>query len=355
MEDLPQVLEGIDTRFIETPRLKQFVRFPEVKNSSIPVVFVHGNFTSGTYFEETILALSQKFYGIAPDLRGYGLTEDKVIDATLGFKDWSMDLNELLETLQINSAHFVGWSMGSGVVTQFLLDYPEKVKTLTLISPVSPFGFGGTKDVKGTPCYDDFAGSGGGTVNPDFVQRIKEHDTSALDPNSPRNVINNFYYKPPFRAKREEDFLKASLLEKVGPDRYPGDFVVSPNWPYVAPGKFGPVNAMSPKYVNLSGIAKLVKKPPILWVRGDSDLIVSDNSFFDFGYLGKLGFVPNYPGEEIYPPQPMVSQTRYVLEQYRENGGKYFEVVVKDAAHSPHIEKFEEFNEILTKFIEENI
>jgi pimeloyl-ACP methyl ester carboxylesterase len=67
-------LEGIETRFIETPRLKQFVRFPEVKNSSISVVFVHGNFTSGTYFEETILALSQKFYGIAPDLRGYGLT-----------------------------------------------------------------------------------------------------------------------------------------------------------------------------------------------------------------------------------------------------------------------------------------
>lgn len=354
MEDLPNVLEGIEAKLIETPRLKQYVRFPKGANSSVPVVFIHGNFTSGTYFEETILALSNKFYGIAPDLRGYGLTEDKVIDATLGFKDWSEDLHELLEAINIKSAHFVGWSMGSGVVLQYALDYPEEVKSLTLISPISPFGFGGTKDEKGTPCYDDFAGSGGGTVNPDFVQRIKERDMTDSDPNSPRNVINNFYYKPPFRAKREDDFLKASLLEKVGPDRYPGDFVSSPNWPFVAPGKFGPVNAMSPKYVNLSGIVKLVNKPPILWVRGDSDLIVSDNSFFDFGYLGKMGFIPNYPGESVYPPQPMITQTRYVLESYKENGGKYSEIVMKDCAHSPHIEKFEEFNEILAKFIEEN-
>ncbi|MFU2158339.1 MULTISPECIES: alpha/beta hydrolase [Caldisericum] len=354
MEDLPKILEGVKAWFVETPRLKQFVRVPERKGSDVPVLFVHGNFTSGTYFEETIVSLSDKFYGIVPDLRGYGLTEDKVIDATLGFRDWSNDLKELLDALNLKNVHLVGWSMGSGIAMQFTIDYPEIVRSLTLISPVSPFGFGGTKDLKGTPCYEDFAGSGGGTVNPDFVQRIKEHDTSDLDPNSPRNVINNFYYKPPFRAKREEDYLRASLLIKIGPDRYPGDFVPSPNWPNVAPGKFGPVNAMSPKYVNLSSITKIKNKIPILWVRGEADLIVSDNSFFDFGYLGKMGFIPNYPGEDVYPPQPMVSQMRFVLEQYKENGGKYFEEVMKDCAHSPHIEKFEEFNRLLTKFIEEN-
>jgi hypothetical protein len=30
-------------------------------------------------------------------------------------------------------------------------------------------------------------------------------------------------------------------------------------------------------------------KPPILWIRGADDVIVSDTSLFDFGYLGKLG------------------------------------------------------------------
>jgi len=52
-------------------------------------------------------------------------------------------------------------------------------------------------------------------VNPDFVKRIKEHDLTESDSNSPLNVINNFYYKPPFRAKRELDYLKSSLLEKI--------------------------------------------------------------------------------------------------------------------------------------------
>ena len=38
----------------------------------------------------------------------------------------------------------------------------------------------------------DCAGSGGGTVNPEFVKRIQAGDRSAEDPNSPRNVINAF-------------------------------------------------------------------------------------------------------------------------------------------------------------------
>jgi hypothetical protein len=80
------------------------------------------------------------------------------------------------------------------------------------------------------------------------------------------------------------------------------------------------------------------------WVRGDSDMIVSDNSFFDFGTLGKMGFVPGYPGEEIYPPQPMVSQTRHVLQQY----GNYQETVIAETGHSPFIEKSQEFAQILS-------
>ena len=74
----------------------------------------------------------------------------------------------------------------------------------------------------GTPCYDDYAGSGGGTVNPEFVKRIAQGDRSTEDPNSPRNVINTFYYAGGFRASREEDFLTAALRECIGEDRYPG-------------------------------------------------------------------------------------------------------------------------------------
>ena len=78
-------------------------------------------------------------------------------------------------------------------------------------------------------------------------------------------------------------------------------------------------------------------------MRGSDDQIVSDTSFFDFGYLGKLGFVPGWPGEEVYPPQPMVSQTRAVLDKYKADGGAYWEKVIADTGHTPHIEKPDEF------------
>ncbi|MFL7839053.1 MAG: alpha/beta hydrolase [Candidatus Promineifilaceae bacterium] len=346
------VLPGITPKMIQTPRINTHVLLygPE---DGIPVVFIHGNFSASTFWEEIMLAMPEGYFAVAPDLRGYGDTEDLIIDGARGARDWSDDLKALSDIFGDRPAHLVGWSLGGGVAMQFLLDYPELVSSLTLVSPISPYGFGGTKGLNGEPCYDDFAGSGGGVVNPDFIQRIKEGDRSADDPNSPRNVISTFYYKAPFQASREEDFLTAALLEKVGEDRYPGDLNPSENWPNVAPGQYGPINATSPRFYNTSAIADSEHKPPILWIRGDSDQIVSDLSMFDMGALGQLGFVPGWPGDEIYPPQPMVSQMKAVLEQYAANGGTYEEVVVVDAAHSPHIEKPEVFNQAFHALLEQ--
>jgi pimeloyl-ACP methyl ester carboxylesterase len=345
-------LEGITSKMIQTARLNTHVLSCGPENGT-PVVFLHGNFSAATYWEEIMLALPADFRAIAPDLRGYGWTEDLLVDATRGMQDWSDDLDALFVTLGMEKAHLVGWSLGGGVIYRFLVDHADKVLSATLVSPVSPYGFGGTKGLEGMSCYDDSAGSGGGVVNPEFVKRIKEGDRSEEDPNSPRNVINAFYYKPPFRAAREEDFLTGSLMEKMGDDRYPGDFVPSENWPNVAPGKWGPINAGSPMYV-LDDVPTLIAvqpKPPILWIRGSDDMIVSDNSMFDFGTLGKMELVPGWPGEDVFPPQPMVGQTRAVLEQYAANGGSFEEHVIQDTAHGPHIEKPDEFNALFHAFL----
>jgi pimeloyl-ACP methyl ester carboxylesterase len=111
-------------------------------------------------------------------------------------------------------------------------------------------------------------------------------------------------------------------------------------------------NAISPKYCNLSGFAQIAPRPDILWVRGADDQIVSDTSLFDFGYLGRVGAVPGWPGEDTYPPQPMVAQTRAVLDAYRNHGGQYWEEVVADCGHSPHIEKPVAFQKLVFAFLE---
>ena len=346
------VMEGITSEFVQTGRLNTHVLSCGPQDGT-PVVFLHGNFSAATYWEETMLALPAGFRAIAPDLRGYGWTEDKLVDGRRGAGDWSDDLAALFATLDIERGHLVGWSLGASVIYRFLIDHSEQVLSVTLIAPVSPYGFGGTKGIEGQPCYDDCAGSGGGVVNPEFVRRIKEGDRSEEDPNSPRNVINAFYYVPPFRAAREEVLLTAALMEKMGDDRYPGDFQPSENWPNVAPGVWGPINAGAPKYV-LDDVPALISaqpKPHILWIRGTQDMIVSDNSMFDMGALGKMELVPGWPGDDIYPPQPMVSQTRHVLEQYAAAGGRFQEHVIEGTAHGPHIEKPDEFNKLFHEFL----
>ena len=338
-------LPGITSKLIDTSRLKTHVLFSGPDDGK-PVLFLHGNASSSTYWEEIMLKLPPGFRGIAPDLRGYGDTEDKLIDATRGMGDWVDDLLVLLDALKVDKVHAVGHSMGGTIVLGLVAGAAERVLNATLVNPGSPYGFGGSKDVNGTPNYDDFAGSGGGVVNPDFPKLIAAGDRSSDNPQaSPRVVMNSFYWKPPFKPAREEDLLSSLMTEKIGEQKYPGDFVASGNWPNVAPGVFGPINALSPKYVgdSVERFVNASPKPHVLWVRGDSDMIVSDNSFFDFGTLGKLGYVPGWPGEEVYPPQPMVSQTRNVLDQYKAKGGSYEEVVIADTAHSPYIEKPDEF------------
>ena len=351
MASIP-TLPGITSEMIPTDRINTHVLFSGAEDGE-PVVFIHGNASSSTFWEETMLALPPQFRAIAPDLRGYGDTEDLLVNATRGAKDWSEDLKALSDALGDKPAHLVGWSLGAAPLMQFALDYPELVLSMTFVNPVSPYGFGGTKGEDGQACYDDFGGSGGGSVNPEFIRRMQIGDRSEEDPNCPRTVINTFYYKPPFKAEREEAYLSSLLLEKTGEDRYPGDLTPSANWPNVAPGVYGPINATSPKYLNLSGIADMPQKPPVLWIRGDSDQIVSDMSLFDFGTLGKLGAVPGWPGDDVFPPQPMVSQTRAVLDQYEANGGEYREVVIADAGHSPHVEQPAVFMAALIEFLEE--
>ena len=95
---------------------------------------------------------------------------------------------------------------------------------------------------------------------------------------------------------------------------------------------------MSPKHYNASAIVDLTRKPPITWVRGGLDQVVSDTSMFDLAHLGQLGAIPGWPGAEVLPAQPMVEQTRAVLDAYRVHGGEVDEVALEEVAHGLPVE-----------------
>jgi len=320
----------------------------------IPVVMIHGNLATGRFFEHVMEAAPDGYRFVAPDMRGFGDTEQVPIDATRGLRDWSDDARSLVGALGLESPiHLVGWSTGGAAIACYAIDRPDEVASLTFIDPVSPYGFGGTRDPDGTPTFDDFAGSGGGTGAPEFAERIANNDRSDESQMSPRNVMNSSYWSPEHREPKErEDMLVDEVLKSVtGEDGYPGDLTPSENWPGIAPGTRGILNALSGKYCNWSDIVGIDPKPPILWTHGTADIVVSDNSAWDMATLGQMGLVPGWPGADVFPPQPMVTQIRTVLDDYGEAGGDVQMEMIDGAGHGPHFDHAELWSGLFFDFL----
>ena len=349
MSTIP-TLEGITSQFVQTNRLKVHT-LTAGQAGGRPVLFIHGNGASATFWEEVMLTLPPGFRAIAPDMRGYGDTEPLAVDATLGLGDMVEDVLSLVAALDLGRYHLVGHSMGGGIAMKCAIARPADLQSLTLVDSMSPYGYSGSKGVDGTPCHEDGAPAGAGSVNPDFVRLMAAKDRGAENPSSPRNVLRQFYVKPPFTHQREEELLSSMLSLRIGEDWYPGDLATSPHWPGVSPGKRGIVNAFGRKYFYAGDLPTIEPKPPILWIRGADDLIVSNGALWDIAALGAMGYVPGWPGLEDCPPQPMLDQIRAVLEQYKANGGSYREEVIADAGHSPFLEKPAEFNALFHAFL----
>jgi pimeloyl-ACP methyl ester carboxylesterase len=349
-------MDSLRAQTITTDRSRTncWVSGPE---DGLPVLFVHGNLVSGRWFEDVTRRLPDGLRVVAPDLRGFGGTEPLPVDASRGLRDWSDDIAALVDALGWGGAdrrmHIIGWSLGGGIVQQYAIDHAATLASVTLLAPLGPYGFGGTRGADGRPLYDDFAGSGGGAVNPDFSRRLSERDPSEESPeSSPRVIMRMFFYDGANAPDVDEDMLFDEFMKTVcGDDNYPGSMVSSPNWPGIAPGDRGGQNAMSPRYCDTSGFARIEPRPPVLWIRGSNDPVISDTSSFDFGVLGEMGAVPGWPGADVFPAQPQIQQMRAVLDQYAANGGSYREVVLDGVGHGALVERPDEVAGLLTAHI----
>lgn len=346
------LLDGITSRAVDTDRLTVGILERTGDDATTPpdqtVVLIHGNVSSSLFWQELMQDLPGDLRVIAVDLRGFGASESLPVDATRGVRDFSDDVHGALAALGIESAHLVGWSMGGGVVMQYAIDHP--VRSLTLQAPVSPYGFGGTRR-DGSRLTDDDAGCGGGGANADFVQRLTDRDTTDDSPISPRGVFRSGYVAPGYTSEHEDIWVESMTTTSTAEGNYPGDSAESPHWPGFAAGTIGVLNTMAPRYFDTSGIVDIADKPPVLWVHGTADAIVSDASFFDLNHLGAIGVIPGWPGDDVAPAQPMLSQTRDVLDAYRTAGGDVTEISLEGVGHSPHLERPAEFRRALLEHI----
>jgi pimeloyl-ACP methyl ester carboxylesterase len=349
--DLP-VLPGITVQTVTSSRITTRVLFSGPPNGT-PVLFMHGYSCSASFWEESMLALPEGFRGIAYDHRGHGAADpQKIVDATRGEGDLGDDAFALLDALNIPKAHIIGHSMGGLVVWQLIRTQPSRILSATAVCPVSPFGLSGT-DSQGDLLNPDGAGSGAGILSKDLVRMLDEGVRENTGPTSPLGFIRGLFVKPPFRFPREEVILNSMFAAHRSDRALPGDSTTSTHWPFLAPGRFGCLNAMSPLYNRQAWLVSKevgAKLPPVMWVWATGDVVIAEcTSALDTGRLGELGVIPGWPGAKAYPAQNMISQTRMVLEHYKENGGKYEEVVM-DTGHSPSAEQPEEFNKHFHSF-----
>ncbi len=107
-----------------------------------PLVFIHGLGSSTKDWESQVPEFSKSYRVITFDLRGHGQSDKPAGPYQIPML--AADLAGLFQALSIPSAHLVGLSLGGAVAFQFAIDYPAKVKTLTIVN--SGPSLGGTPE-----------------------------------------------------------------------------------------------------------------------------------------------------------------------------------------------------------------
>jgi hypothetical protein len=67
--------------------------------------------------------------------------------------------------------------------------------------------------------------------------------------------------------------------------------------------------------------------------------------------LGAAGQIPGWPGPDVYPQQPMVSQIREVLARYAAAGGTVRSELFPESGHAPFLDAADKWAEVFTDFL----
>lgn len=111
-----------------------------------PLVMIMGfSGTMDAWDTRVINQLAEHYQVIVFDNRGMGLTSDSPRQYSI--KLFADDTAGLIKALKIKRAHILGWSMGTNIAQEFVLDYPELTDKLILYA-ADP---GGTEALQPTP------------------------------------------------------------------------------------------------------------------------------------------------------------------------------------------------------------
>ena len=82
-----------------------------------PIIFVHGNWATSSWWEGVLKELPDGLHGIAYDMRGRGRTAGP--DSDYSIRSLALDLESFAHALDLDRFHLVGHSLGTAVAMQF--------------------------------------------------------------------------------------------------------------------------------------------------------------------------------------------------------------------------------------------
>jgi pimeloyl-ACP methyl ester carboxylesterase len=117
--------------FVALRTLRTHVRlWGEPTPQRTPLVLLHGWMDVSASWQFVVDALAQDHYVIAPDWRGYGLTQADPVDNYF-FADYLADLDFLLDHMVGEQpVHLVGHSMGGNVAMMYAGVRPQRIRRL---------------------------------------------------------------------------------------------------------------------------------------------------------------------------------------------------------------------------------
>ena len=119
------------SEFVPIRNLRYHVRvWGDPAAGKVPLVMVHGWMDVGASYQFVVDALKEDHYVIAPDWRGYGLTESPPAD-NYWFPDYLADLDFLLDHYSPQAAvNLVGHSMGGNIAMLYAGSRPQRIRRL---------------------------------------------------------------------------------------------------------------------------------------------------------------------------------------------------------------------------------
>lgn len=160
-----------------------------MSGSGPAVVLAHGAGLSGTIWRGLgyARALVEDFQVITVDLRGHGRSDRPVRPKDYRMRVLAGDVASVLDELGIETAHYLGYSLGGRIGFELLDSYPHRVLSFTSIGGTYRTPPGSVAEAF-FPTFDRLLETGDMTA---FVREWREYRSSDVDAETAAAFINN--------------------------------------------------------------------------------------------------------------------------------------------------------------------